>query len=154
MDTSAEIERELNILMQELIAAYDAKGMRASGRWADSLQVEVNGTRGILTGLQYTEQLQYGRRAGRFPPVEQIEQWIRDKGIQAIDASINIRTLAFLIARKISREGWNRQGFGGVELVDEVLTPARIQQALDNISLTAATVLSEMIMVEFSDLNV
>lgn len=132
------VEEELRLIMQELIRAYEAKGMRASGNWANSLQIEINGTVGKITGLQYTEQLQYGRRPGGFPPIEQIERWVQDKGIQAVEADITTRQLAFLIARKIAREGWKRERFGGVELVTDVLTPQRVQRALNNISQAGA----------------
>ena len=150
-----EIQKEIDLLMRELIEAYDKKGMRASGNWANSLRSEVSGTVGRIYGENYTEQLEYGRRAGGFPPIDQIEEWVRDKGIQAIEASITARNLAFLIARKIAREGWKRDRFGGVELVSEVLTPARIQQALDNIGFTAAQELVIILQKEIVDtLNV
>jgi acetylglutamate kinase len=77
----------------------------------------------------YGQQLETGRRAGGFPPIDAIVQWIEDKGIQAIDISVS--SLAFLIARKIAREGWNRDRFGGVELISTVITDKRIQNIID-----------------------
>jgi hypothetical protein len=133
MDIKQILEEELEDLRLELIAAYDAKGMRASGKWADSLEVLTQDENGRLLGLDYTQQLEDGRSAGGFPPVDQIEQWIEDKGILAIDADITIKQLAFLIARKIAREGWNRENYGGVDLVSEVVTPQRVQKIIDKI---------------------
>ena len=46
---------------------------------------------------------EFGRRAGKFPPVDEIRAWAKRKGIPE-DA-------AFLIARKIAREGTKAQPF-------------------------------------------
>jgi hypothetical protein len=123
------LQAEFEKLRIELIQAYDDLGMRASGQWADSLEAFGEVNRGGIIGLKYTEQLEFGRRAGKFPPKDAIIKWINDKGIQPTDISIS--SLAFLIARKIAREGWNRERFGGVELISKVVTPQRIQQIID-----------------------
>ena len=130
------LSEEFNLLKAELIKKYDEKGMRASGNWADSLEVNVTGgLTATLLGEKYSEQLEYGRKSGKQPPSQVIEQWIRDKGImQKITGKISISSLAFLIARKIGREGWRREGYGGVELISEVVTPERIQQIIDRVS--------------------
>ena len=46
----------------------------------------------------------FGRRAGGFPPLDNIKQWIKDKPID-ISGDISIDSLAFLIGRKIAEEG-------------------------------------------------
>ena len=125
------LKREFDKLSDDLTKKYDALGMRASGKWDRGKEVEVKEsgslTSGKITGFKYSEQLQFGRRAGGFPPIDNIEQWIQDKGIQA---DIPIRSLAFLIARKIAREGWNRRKKGGVELISSVVTPERIDNII------------------------
>jgi hypothetical protein len=125
MSVIDSIRLELEDIKKELIAKYDEKGMRASGRFADNLNVVMSGISGAIFGEDYSEQLEKGRRPGGFPPISAIEQWIRDKRIQS---EIKVSSLAFLIARKIAREGWDRQGYGGVNLISEVLTPARIEK--------------------------
>lgn len=123
---------EFNLLKLDLIKKYDQKGMRASGNWANSLELQ-RGTMSIkLLGEPYSQQLESGRQAGKAPPSKVIEQWIIDKGISSrIQGKISISSLAFLIARKIAREGWKRQGFGGVDLISEVVTDQRIQMIID-----------------------
>ena len=130
------LTEEFNLLKEELIAKYDEKGMRASGNWANSLEVTVTaGLSAKLIGDEYSEQLEYGRKSGKQPPSQAIEQWIRDKGIMSrIVGKISISSLAYLIARKIAREGWRREGYGGVELISEVVTPERIQKIIDRVS--------------------
>ena len=57
---------------------------------------------------KYWEYLEYGRRAGKQPPIEAIEAWIRVKPIipYAVNGKVpDTRQLAFLIARKIGWEG-------------------------------------------------
>jgi hypothetical protein len=128
------LKNELELLKTELIKEYDILGMRASGKWADALEVQTTETSGKILGLNYSEQLEFGRRAGKAPPRQAIEQWIRDKGLASrIEGQISVSTLAFLIARKIAREGWKREGFGGVELISKVVTAERIQKILDKV---------------------
>lgn len=132
--SSRILSAEFDKLKTDLIQAYDAKGMRASGKFADSLEVVVNGLNAKLMGENYAEQLEFGRKAGKFPPVSLIEQWIKDKGIaNRISNEISISSLAFLIARKISREGWNRSEHGGVQLISEIVTDERIQKIINEV---------------------
>jgi hypothetical protein len=123
---------EFEKLKIDLIKAYDSKGMRASGKFANSLEVVSTAFSVKLLGEDYAQQLETGRQAGRYPPINAIIQWINDKGIaQRIQNEISVSSLAFLIARKIAREGWKRQGFGGVNLISDVVTPQRMQNIID-----------------------
>jgi hypothetical protein len=129
------LTEEFEALKLELIAKYDELGMRSSGKWADGLEVVVSENKASIKGYEYTQQLETGRAPGKQPPSEAIEQWIKDKGIASrIEGKISVSSLAFLIARKIGREGWKRQEHGGVDLINQVVTPERIQKILDRIS--------------------
>lgn len=128
------LSKAFNNLKGDLIKAYDEKGMRASGNWEDELEVYTDDNIAILFGEDYTQQLQYGRAAGKQPPTAVIEQWIYDKGIdRQIQNEISVSSLAFLIARKIGQEGWKREEYGGVELISEIVTPERIQSIIDEV---------------------
>jgi hypothetical protein len=132
--SSQVLSKEFEALKADLIKSYDAKGMRASGKFADSLEVRVDGLKAQLWGESYAQQLETGRQAGKFPPIDAIKQWIVDKGIaNRIEGQISISSLAFLIARKIAREGWKREQHGGVELISEVITEQRIQKIIDEV---------------------
>ena len=143
MPTTQEIlNAEFELLRVDLIKAYDAKGMRASGKTADSLQVVDTGLESVkLVGGRQFEQLEVGRgpskkgpAAGKGELVEIIKQWISDKGIVSdIKNDNDNSTLAFLIARKIHKQGWKREGYGGVELVSEVVTDKRIQSIINKV---------------------
>ncbi len=141
--SSKILSREFEDLKKDLIIAYDAKGMRASGKFADTLEVQITGLNAKLFGEDYSQQLETGRKAGRFPPINAIEQWIKDKGIaNRIQGEISISSLAFLIARKIARNGWKREEHGGVELISEVVTDARIQKIIDEVGAEQALIYS------------
>lgn len=147
--------KEFEDLKKDLILAYDAKGMRASGKFADSLEVIQQSANKIqLWGEDYAQQLETGRLAGRFPPIAPIEQWIKDKGIASrIEGQITVSSLAFLIARKIAREGWKREGYGGVELISDVITNERMQNIIDNVGASEAITFSTHIIGLINDLQ-
>jgi hypothetical protein len=99
---------------KDLIASYTNEGLRASGKWAASLEgnttQENNTIKTVILGEQYTGALVGGRTAtkksggGQFSLRESIAIWIRQKGIEPRDG-ISKDSLAFLIARKIHRDG-------------------------------------------------
>jgi hypothetical protein len=128
------LQAEFEAIKTDIIALYDAKKMRASGDFANSLQVIATEKSVKLIGNDYAVQLEYGRKAGKFPPLKMIEQWILDKGVFAsVLNEIKLSSLAFLIARKIAKEGWGRQENGGVELISSVITEERIQKIIDKV---------------------
>ena len=133
------LSEEFKLLGEELIQKHDQLKMRASGRWAESIEDVIENPKDGLYiaqvwGEHYTEQLVDGRAPGEFPPVKAIEKWIYDKGIQALEDNIKISSLAFLIARKIAREGTEYFKEGGTDLVEAVFTPARIQKIIDRVT--------------------
>lgn len=128
------LEREFEAIKTDLIKKYDELGMRASGNWARSLDVRVSGLTAKLLGPKYTEQLVFGRKPGKFPPIAAIERWIREKGLKPIEDNLKISSLAFLIARKISQEGTQYFQQGGTDLIDSVITPRRIQSIIGKVS--------------------
>jgi len=134
VSTDQVLSTEFEKLKKDLIEAHDRKGMRASGKWANSLEV-ITGTDTVkLIGEEYSQQLESGRAPGRYPPIVAIKQWILDKGIfNQVLQNIKLSSLAFLIAKKIAEEGWKRQGKGGVELISEIVTEERIQLIIDEV---------------------
>ena len=137
--SSQVLSKQFEALKKDLIIAYDAKGMRASGKFADSLEVRVEGLTAQLWGENYAQQLETGRKSGKFPPIDAIKKWIEEKGIASrIQGEISVGSLAFLIARKISREGWKREQLGGVELISQVVTDQRMQKIIDEVGVEQA----------------
>lgn len=119
----------------DLIKQYEKMGLRASGKWANSLEskAETVGDKNILTitGEKYTGALVNGRK-----PTEKkgsgttlrdiIEDWIEDKGITLNDG-ISKESLAFLITRKIHNEGIKvPNSFNSGDLISAVMNQDRI----------------------------
>lgn len=153
--SSQVLSKQFELLKDDLIKAYDAKGMRASGKFAETLEVKVQGLTAQLWGEDYSQQLETGRKSGRFPPIDAIEQWIKDKGIaNKIQGQISISSLAFLIARKIANEGWKRQEYGGVELISSVVTDERIQKIIDEVGAEQAMIYTTEIITMVNELAI
>jgi hypothetical protein len=121
---------------KELIQNYDALGLRASGNWANQLEVKPATTgpdikAGIL-GADYTEQLENGRRPNQNSSEEAIKAWVGWAGNTIIKQWVEDKGLdisPFAVAYKIAREGWkvpNKFNAGG--LVSDVITDQKLNE--------------------------
>ena len=151
MTGSQILHAELEAIKQDLIAKHRSLGMEASGDWIGSVEVQTNRLSGVIKANHYTEQLVHGR-----PPTETstassptlkevIEKWIYDKGIQPLESNMTISSLAFVIARKIHREGTEYFKQGGTDLVESVNTPQRIQQIIDRVTVVQVNLITSEI---------
>ena len=144
-------------MKNDLITEYDKLNMRASGKTADSAEVESSAQGVKLTGSSVFEQLEYGRGAtksggsgGGVKLIDQIKQWISDKGIVSdIKNDADNSSLAFLIARKIHKQGWDRSRFGGVGLISKVVTTTRIQSIINKVGAELTLTLVHRLQNEF-----
>ena len=95
--------QELSDLKKRITKNHISAGQKASGRTIASLTVETGDTFGQLTGRKFFATLETGRKAGRVPGNFQsiILKWMQDKGINVQKP----KSFAFLVARKIAREG-------------------------------------------------
>lgn len=113
-----------------LVKSYDEQDRRASGAWAESLENQIQesktGYKISFLAAYYTYWMERGRKpSAKFPPIDAIRKWIEAKGILADGISLN--SLAFLIARKIAREGYK-----GRPVVENVFTTERIRNLMDS----------------------
>ncbi len=139
MTTIETISEWQSNFQNDLVKKYNDLGLRASGRWEKSLRHELKitekGYELIQYGEHYTYQLENGRRAGKFPPIQAIEEWVKQKGIVATD--ISQKSLIFLISRKIAQIGIqvpNKNNVGG--LISDVFTKNRVDSLIDSIKNT------------------
>lgn len=109
-DIKGILDEELESLRQRIIENHIRAGQKASGKTISSLRVYVNDNQGTLFGRQAFGVLETGRKPGKVPKgfYQTIQQWVKDKGIQVE----NPKSFAYLVARKIAREGTelHRQG--------------------------------------------
>ena len=108
----SEIEPIAEKILQMYRDELDRQGINASSKLSQSAAaiVELNGTRlQISLNLEpYWRYVEYGRRPGKMPPIDAIAEWIRIKPVipNPVNGRVpDTRSLAFLIARKIGREG-------------------------------------------------
>lgn len=93
----------------ETKAPTDFGPMDNTGTIKNSLDYRIEGDRLIVfsdlpgTKFNYIMTLETGRKPGKMPPVSNILTWIKQRGIQP--EGISQKSLAFLIARRIGREG-------------------------------------------------
>lgn len=138
------VNRWLEGVQVDLVKNYDRLGLRASGRWAASLEQFAKFTdNGLSTGIlgeQYTGALTDGRKptnstgGGAITLRAAIRQWIDDKGITP--DGISKDSLAYVIARKIHNEGIkvpNKYNAGG--LVSDVVNQSRIDELINEMKL-------------------
>lgn len=122
------LQDELEILKKEIIDRYNASNKLTSGEFAEGLEITSNDTAGSLFGYVYLA----GRKAGKQPPIDAIKDWLEQKGIKPIENKMKISSLAFLIARKIAREGTAPENH--LFIYDEIITPERIDKIFQKIS--------------------
>lgn len=121
------LQTEMNLLRDEILELYNNSGKRTSGEFEQGLTIEYGTNKATLKGYEYLA----GRRPGKQPPIQAIEKWLDDKGIRPIEARMSVSTLAYLIARKIAREGTKREN--NLAIYSQVVTPERIDQILQKI---------------------
>jgi hypothetical protein len=112
----------------------------ASGKLANSIRFEVDETGLKVYALDYFYYVEKGRKSGKAPPRAVIEQWITDKGIVS---DISTKSLAFLIQRKIAREGTEIYKQGGSKLLEDIITPNLLTQIRSDVILLFGAVAIE-----------
>ena len=114
---------------EEVISDIRAKIPNVTGESAASLgyRIDAQGLT-IFSSKKYFTVLETGRKPGKRPPIDVIEQWVRQK---PITSDISPRSLAFLIARKIGEEGslLYRQG-GKSGVISDAINEQRIKEGL------------------------
>lgn len=115
---------------EEVIKGIRQRIPNVTGEMAASLgyRIDAFGLT-IYSSKKYFTVLETGRRPGKRPPIDVIEQWVKDKPI--VPQGISTRSLAFLIARKIGEEGslLYRQG-GKSGVISEEINDKVIQEKL------------------------
>lgn len=130
-EARAIIGEELEILRKAVIVNHLSAGQRASGRTERSLRIEFTEDTGTLYGRPALGVLETGRSGGKVPKgfYQIILQWVQDKGIQVEKP----RTFAFLVARKIAKEGTKAYREGSFIGIYSQEIPKTVQNILDRL---------------------
>lgn len=128
------VNKWLKDVQDDLIKNYDKLGLRASGRWAKSLEPFQRREGGVIKlgilGEDYTDYIENGRGPNKNQTKEGLRAWVGWAGSTFLaqwvkDKQIDVNP--FAVAWKIAREGWevpNKHNAGG--LVSDVVTRKRI----------------------------
>ena len=104
-------------LAQEAIAIYlqrvskrikddqEQKDLVASGESLNSHVITINKNNNTLEAASYYPFIVEGRGPGKQPPPDVILDWLTERNIQPRDEDMSLKSLAFLIGRKMGREG-------------------------------------------------
>lgn len=145
------IRDELQSIANEAKQIYNASGKRVTGKWEQGIEINTSYNYGELRSYAYLAGRGRTKNAGKGETLQsKILQWIKDRGIRPIEEKMQISTLAFLIARKIHREGTDKSRH--LAVFEKVLTPQRIQDIIDkvtvfNVELFVNTVRAELLII-------
>lgn len=120
--TDDEIRHVLEGVVREfLIPKFLALGMNASGKWIESLSVDVQDGKGYIKGQYYTYYLVNGRAGGSEPPLQPIINWVEDKLGKSGDEAERI---AWAVKKKIGKVGtkWFPSGSDLLEVLEAPAT--------------------------------
>lgn len=122
MDKKEAVNKFFEGVIKGIRQNQSANKIKASGHSADSLAYGTDKKGGQLTGSDYFYFQIHGRKPGRLPPVENIIQSIKDKGLTQSWGTVE--SFAWAIAFKIKKEGTDifkgkRPGLDFDKIVDE-----------------------------------
>lgn len=140
-NTTKSLRKVGGLIASELSKNLIKDNAVASGKLNESIEVRAF-DRGSKFGidimmLDYWDYVDKGRKAGKMPPVGKIEQWlsypnVRDKLSGFRDKPVqNPQSLAYVIARKIAREGTEGNNFA-TDVFESGLLEGKITDALEN----------------------
>lgn len=134
-----QIGEILVVAMMDIRNNIESKGINASGRTSASLKVESydNGIRLVSSGENIAPfgTIEVGRKGGKVPKgfAQILYQWSIDKAI-SFDKDRERRTFAYLLARKIAREGTDRHRNPRADIYSEVIK--KVVQDVENKAFT------------------
>ena len=141
------LKSEMERLVDDVRAAYEASGKRVSGEFGRGLKVTYANNGASLYGFAYLA----GRKAGKMPPIDKIRQWVESKGITGNRSNMTSTSLAWAIAKKIAAEGTLKSNH--LAIYDQVITPARIQSIIDRVSALNVEDFIKSVNIEFQKLT-
>ncbi len=120
---------------KDLVLNYIKLGLKASGAFERGLVYETSDSSIEIKAPLHARVMETGRRAGKYTPMNEILKWVQLGKIVKRD-NITDEQLAFLIARKIAREGIkvpNQDNVGKV--ISSILLDGRIEKLLEQIQI-------------------
>ena len=97
-----EVEQVLKKVVELfLVPRFKELGMPATGEWEQNLEVVAESNSGKIRGRDYSQQLAFGRKPGKRPPVAPLQKWVMAKFGKGSKEALGI---AYAISKKIENE--------------------------------------------------
>lgn len=128
MTTDEIIKEEIQSILDDIVTLYEQEDKKVSGQFKHGLEAIYEPNKATIRGFVYLA----GRKAGKMPPIKALESWVKRKGIFNVKSEAQVRSIAYVIARKIGEKGTNKEYH--LKVYDQVITPARIDKIIDRIA--------------------
>lgn len=128
------IKEEIDAILVDLKEAYEKSGRKASGEFAKGLEAVYSPNKGVIRGYTYLAGRGKTVNGNKGEPTlaERILEWIKTKGIRPLEEKMTLKSLAYVIARKIHLKGTDSSKW--FKIYEEVITPQRINKIIDRIA--------------------
>ncbi len=136
----------LQVLADDFVTKHRELGMKATGDWERSVEVQVKDFSGWILANEYSLWLIQGRRPGTLPPINPIERWVKAKFGDSEDS----RNIAWAVATKIKNEGTNYYP-EGTDLLDGVLTDQRANEIFEKLGAQVNLIIAEDLQRDFKE---
>jgi len=125
------LKEEVGLILEDIRTAYRNSGKKVSGEFEKGLEAKFSGKKAIISGFVYLAGRGRTRSSKKGDPTltETILQWIKDRNIKPREEGLSLKALAFLIARKIHREGTDDKRH--FRIYESVITPERILSVIE-----------------------
>ena len=132
VDFKEIIQTWLNGRRDAMRQEYNSSGRKASGYFGEHIDVEMYGEGGRINTPLYVGSLVFGRKptsgGGGKSLYSMILDWIKVKGITPDNPKMTDNTLAYLISRKIHKQGIKVPNqFNDGKLIDNTFTAESVQ---------------------------
>lgn len=144
------LQNFLEQIRQEVIQEQKSQGKYVTGETSNTLQIETSDILGTLYGGISALTLETGRKPGRVPRnfTETIMRWMDNKGL--FQSEKNRKSIAYLIGRKIQREGTKLhiEG-GGSGVISKAINDDKIQKFANEVLRRFGREIQDQVIIEF-----
>lgn len=124
------LKEEIELIVADIKQAYRNSGKKATGNFEDGIEVVYEFNKATIRGFTYLAGRGKTLATEANDPTlkERILEWIKAKSIKP-KGNITLKALAFLISRKIHREGTDKKRH--LKIYEQIITEERIFAIID-----------------------
>ena len=123
---------EMELLKKDIINVYNNSGKRVTGQFEKDLSNQITKSNTSVKVELFGNGVLSGRRRGKMPPIENLKQWVLNKGIFGSINDKQASSIAWAIAKTIAKRGTNKSYHKAI--YDEVITAKRIDEIIQKVT--------------------